>query len=61
MATYQKQYDKFIRTEVSTFSDSVNQFQDAKILGHTLQTYELMHEFEESLAVCSGGVGTLRG
>ena len=47
LPNYQKRYDAFIRQNSSFFADSANQFQEAKSLGHSLQSLELLQQFED--------------
>ena len=51
LPNYQKRYDDFVRSGSGTFSDSVKQFQEAKILGHSLQSYDLLGAFEDGFGV----------
>ena len=46
-ATYQKIYDGFVRQQSYSFKESIQLFQDAKSLGHTMETYEILKEFED--------------
>ena len=47
-ADYQKLYDGFVRQQSTTFRDSIQLFQDAKSLGHAMEMYDIMKEFEDS-------------
>ena len=51
---YAKQYDAFVRATCPAFKDSIVSFQDAKSLGHTLESREVLKEVEDCTMVTKG-------
>lgn len=53
---YQKHYDAYVReTGSDSFASNINLFNESKSLAHTLESYDLLTEFEEEgrgVAVC---------
>lgn len=44
---YQKIYDAHVRHHSPTFRDSINLFSDAKSLGHMLEAFDALKQFED--------------